>query len=227
VRASVEDVDRQLDLAIECKSLRRSFPLLVSRIPRSPAESFQDLIFSHDSSNNFRTLIGKPPAQIFRRELTRTVYSQGEPVGKSTAQVGRTEQGELSSSDSQVYDKWAQALASADALIPDAVYRHKRSQRSAFLSAVLPILVVSDQTLWAADYASDGQLVGAPRPIQSTTLFVGRVHRETDGLPITISHLHICTRSELPRLLHSLLPGQATWNQIFPEPPARTEGSGA
>lgn len=46
VRALRQQDRFRVDLAIECKSLKRYYPLLLSRIPRTADESFHDLIFS-------------------------------------------------------------------------------------------------------------------------------------------------------------------------------------
>jgi hypothetical protein len=48
VRAHLARDDLRIDVAIECKSLRPSFPLLVSRIPRIPEESYHQVVDSFE-----------------------------------------------------------------------------------------------------------------------------------------------------------------------------------
>ena len=42
-----------------------------------------------------------------------SMYKRGEPVGKSTVQVGRASDGSISANDSELYEKWEQCLGSA------------------------------------------------------------------------------------------------------------------
>jgi hypothetical protein len=64
-----------------------------------------------------------------------------------------------------------------------------------FYTLVLPILVISEGTLWVADYAETGDRIGAPVQVNETTLFIDRKYEIRSGTAYHISHLHIFTRS--------------------------------
>ena len=133
-----------------------------------------------------------PYAKVVRHVGGRSIYHAGDFVAKTLTQVGREDNGNLKSGDDGVYDKWSQALASADELVSLAEdgYQTKR-----LLTFVVPVLVVSDGTLWVADYSEDGRETKDPVQIDESVLFVGR---EYGGrISYTISHLHILTKSRV------------------------------
>lgn len=217
VRATIDRRDQRVELAVECKGLRDSYPLLVSRVPRSNEDSFHEVIYAHvpDPGAPF-VMPGIDTVDVLRSRDNHCAYPPGEHVGKSTAQVGRNEKGDLKSGDRDVYDKWAQALASASDPISSAAWAHEKRGLPSFSTAVLPVLVVSDATLWVADYSSEGQLMGDPYQTDDTTLFVGHTDQVAAGPSYTMSHLHIVTRRQLKPFLTDLLNGQGRWSRLFP-----------
>jgi hypothetical protein len=113
-----------LYVAIECKCLRPSFPLLISQIPRLPSESFQDIMQSAGNVANEegRTRLIDP--RVLRVEGLRSIYSPNLYVGKGVVQVGYNEAGGFIAKDSEIYDKWGQAIASLNDLIREASNLH-------------------------------------------------------------------------------------------------------
>jgi hypothetical protein len=215
VRAFMKSDRFRIDLVIECKSLKRSYPLLLLRIPRTAEESFHDLVFSHKSEERYIDPLAAPAATITLKG-DRSVYQPLEYVAKSTAQVGRNLAGDLLSEDSEVYDKWSQALASAHDLIMSAAYYHRQHPEQIVFTWVLPVLVVSDETLWAADYSEDGTLIKSPHPVDEAYLYVGREYVERGHDTTTISHMHICTRSGVEALLREIADQKTLWESVFP-----------
>jgi hypothetical protein len=122
VRASRQVEACRLDLSIECKTLQPTYPLLLSRIPRSAAESFHQLVH-HDIEAATAT---RPvaPFLYYATAVTRvgssSIYHAGDLIAKTIRQVSRDDKDNFRSGDEGVYDKWAQALASADELIARA-----------------------------------------------------------------------------------------------------------
>ena len=191
-------------MAIECKALRRSFPLVVSRIPRASDESFHQIVVSLDASVLRQS--GDRPYSVTAPFMDRqgksisltgsqSIYKPGEYVGKSTNQIGRDLSGELTSADSEVFEKWSQALGSADELLDDARTAIDVDEGSMFWTFVVPILVIPDGTLWVADYSEDGTLVGDPVQATATTVFVGRSYSAAFANTHVLSHLHVFTSS--------------------------------
>jgi len=57
IRGSVRKNGFSVHLAIECKNLKESYPLLVSTLPRTYEESYHEVIFSHKrTANSFQAL---------------------------------------------------------------------------------------------------------------------------------------------------------------------------
>ncbi|HEY4748948.1 MAG TPA: hypothetical protein VIH60_01015 [Steroidobacteraceae bacterium] len=208
IRASKTVNDQRICLTIECKGLSASYPLLVSCVPRSLAESFHEVLYTDTVQG-----VG---GSYTRVALKKRLHRAGDPVGKSMRQVRRDHRGELTSGD-EVFDKWMQALASAADLIRDAA-----DQLSAPASgkpryvAVLPVLVVSDETLWVADYASNGRLQRAPFTVSDITFYLGRKYElPRERLTFTISHLHVYTRSNVHTLFEQIAGGGGIWPELF------------
>jgi hypothetical protein len=218
IRAFSERENKRIDLAIECKSLNPSYPLLVSRIPRSNEESYHQIVHAHDPVPGPSGLV--VPITDSNDVLTigsgLGLYAPAEMVGKSTAQVGRTEHGDIKAEDGEVYSKRAQALASASELVSNAIDAHKRHGVSSFRTLVLPFVVVSDDTLWVADYSDDGKLLGDPKLADDTTVFVGHQYGEAFIPTYTFTHLHFCTRSRIADLFGKIANGCDSWKLAFP-----------
>jgi hypothetical protein len=149
--------------------------------------------------------MGEDFQDAIRSNERMPLYRPDTPVGKKTVQVGREEgkreddKKAFIASDGETFDKWSQALSSADDFVQ--VTRQHRGENGSgnFYSLILPILVVSDDTLWVVDYSSTGN--SPPQQVQETTLFVDRtykMHRIGAHQPqalLKVTHLHIFTRS--------------------------------
>ena len=203
-----------MDLAIECKSLRPTYPLLLIRVPRAWGESFHQLIEFDPTASIMRDRrLGPPEPSVTVVSVSgeNSMYEQGEFVAKAITQVGRNAQGDFVSGDGAVFDKWSQALASADEFVSMAVQGNAVYK---YYTLIIPVLVVSDQTLWVADYSEDGKLKNGPMQADEAVLFVGR---EYSSVPIwyTISHLHIVTKRQIGSFLKNLVMNEEYWKQIF------------
>jgi hypothetical protein len=208
LRASHTRVDRRICLTIECKGLSASYPLLVSCVPRPQAESFHEVLYYTNTDDP----MGSRVAYVRGSRL----YKAGEPVGKAMRQVRRDNKGELIGGD-DVFDKWMQALASAADMITEAAEQLSapRPGKPRF-AAVLPVLVVSDDTLWVADYASNGRLQRDPFTVTEVTYYLGREYQLPCGFrTYTVSHLHICTRSQVGLLLQEVAGDGGIWAELF------------
>jgi hypothetical protein len=147
---------------------------------------------------------------------TAALYVPGQMVGKSTAQVGHTDRGGLTGQDSEVYTKWSQALASASDFVAEAARAHEAHGVPEFSTFVMPMLVVSDGTLWAADYSEAGELQSDPYHVQETTVYVGHGQGTPLGPYYTFTHLHFVTRTRLPDILADIAQDAQIWNKVFP-----------
>lgn len=184
--------------AIECKALRPSFPLLVSQIPRIRAESFLNIMSSIGT--------GKNGSFIYPRTHSLTgvasLYPMSEFVGKALSQVGFNGEGKLHSKDSEVFEKWGQAIASSNQLIKRAASLNNSVVEPLHNSAVLPVLVVPDGTLWVVNYDGLGDHT-EPAQAHEAKYFIGSTQTidASQSATFILSHLHIVTKTGLENLL--------------------------
>jgi hypothetical protein len=189
-----------ISLAVECKSLSPSFPLVISRVPRPMAESRHDVIrrFWRAEQSDSTFFVEKSGTDHLR------LYTQGQPVGKSATQI-KWDGKKLIASDADTYDKWAQALASAAELIDKAANASADRQKPIF-EFVMPVLLVNDGTLWVVDYTEEG-VRGVAVPEDQATLYVDRklaIQGRYTKLTYHLSHLHIYTRAGFIAMLKNL-----------------------
>jgi hypothetical protein len=208
IRASKTADNLEIHLTIECKGLNTSYPLLVSCVPRVRSESFHQLLYTDETQG-----VGGSYTRV--TTMQSRLYREGQPVGKAMRQIRRDNRGALTGGD-EVFDKWMQALASAAELIEGAAEQLSVPSDKPKYATVLPVLVVSDDTLWVADYASNGRLRSDPFSVQEITFFLGRKYElKRERLTFTISHLHIYTRSHVSNFLQEVAGDGGIWPELF------------
>ncbi len=215
IRARKDQEDRRVYLAIECKALSSSFPLVISRLPRTKEEAFHEVVIAAEPEESFyASMIGRDAVEV-RLEWQESYYERGHTVGKHTVQIARSLQNEIITGDAESFDKWSQAIASAGDLVSEAESAHEGSPNNLRLSVILPVLVVPDGTLWVADFDPDGVPTGTPRQDTTAEVFVDKCHWSTP-LSYTISHLHVVTVSGLETLLAGFAENGPHWAAWFP-----------
>jgi hypothetical protein len=195
IRAVKHQGNSTLALAVECKNLRPNNPLLLSAVPRTPSESFHDLLVWKGSGYHrypsVRPIAGHDSA-----------YKPDDMVGKKPDQVGRDTSGALVSNDEPTFDKLSQAVNSCRDLVRDFAPKPDEPP----VRAVVPILVVPEGLLWQADYDRDGRLAEGPRAVAHTTLFLNNTWLVETGLnpiPCRQSHIEFVTLGALPEIVHA------------------------
>jgi len=218
---------RYLRIAVECKNLRPNYPLLVSCLPRRAEEAFHELSISVDPEvcplkvyDDLDIPAMTPRSKSVRLTGADSLYHVGDPVGKSCDQVGRlSADGGITSRDSEVHEKWSQALSSADDLTYLACSDGGDRTRSIALSLVLPVLVVPKGRLWQTIYDADGNRTSDPQSVDRCSYFVGRkyFHRSiSGGDKLVISHLEFVTPDGLRRFVDELCGNEARIDALFP-----------
>jgi hypothetical protein len=214
VRAFYADGCRFLRMAIECKNLWENFPLVVSRIPRRSGENTHQVLLSAQGSGGPRFAL---------HELRNGLFPRGEPVGKSTAQIGRRQNDKaFYVGDSEVYEKWAQTIASSHDLVSEAVTDYKRSRQPYKWAAttIQPALVVADKTLWVADYSDNGSPSDEPRQVDECSVYLDTTI-VTPGpnfqIAYPISHLQIFTKSGFFDFLRKFANRGMIFDYLLPE----------
>jgi hypothetical protein len=190
-------------MAVECKSLAVEFPLLLSRV-RNEVDSDHDLL-----KNVIRPQIGDTASTIENSATSRLrLYAAADMVGKAITQVRWHENGKkLIASDSDTYDKWSQCLAAATRLVRMATAQPGPDDGQPRYTFVMPVLVVSNDTLWVVDYDENG-MRSKPTKKDAALLYVDRHQnletRTGNTAPYHLSHLHIYTRKGFVELLREL-----------------------
>lgn len=213
LRAMASNGNREICIAVECKALRRTFPLLISRVPRTAAESTHNLIYTYRMA---QFVAGHTPGRCIAIESNSSLYPVGECVGKAITQVGIGTDGEFVANDGETYEKWSQAFASLTGLVDRGWRGYERSTSRSFLSLSIPVLVVSDETLWVADYTSDGSLLSGPRQEDAAELFVWREYQGPANHRFVATHLHVVTKSGLLAFYRQLTHDQTFFDKAFP-----------
>lgn len=199
IRARWERGDKEILCAVECKSLSRFAPLLVLSVPRRTDESYHEIIMAMDEKTRLNTGLGRSLSYYLTGR--HCGYRIDDPVGKSCAQVSKI-RGEVSGKDTEIYDRWSQALASASDLVEEA--GQTRVHRNVMMSAVLPILVVPDGMLWQIQFDQTGAKTRDPEQVRRCSYFVGHSYQcrtWPDAGTFRVSHLEIVTLSGLNLLL--------------------------
>jgi hypothetical protein len=156
------------------------------------------------------------PARPIRVPNDRGLYSFEAHVGRSITQVSRTNDGDFSASDAESFEKWSQALASSADLIKQACMACETAHGKEFATAIIPCLVVPNDTLWVVDYNQSGQRLCAPKSEEHATLYIGRLYEGPNRFSYTITHLHILTRAGARAFFGRVGNDPSLWDTLFP-----------
>jgi hypothetical protein len=194
IRAQKQVKNCTLKLAVECKNLRENYPLLLSAVPRTSAESFHQIMS--------QVTAGFPGLVTVQTVEHSNVYKPAEMVAKKTDQIGREQSGDLFSDDSGTFEKLNQALNSSR----DVVQSAASADGPAPLHVVIvPVLVVPDELLWQVDYGEDGALLVPPRKVERVSLLIDYTWKVSgrfqNDLRYRLSHLEVVTLSALQKVL--------------------------
>lgn len=205
----------QIRLAVECKQLQDNFPLVIHTVPRKFDEGIHDVLLSVNP-DKFRLPTGEgitvpalAPSAMKRKVAGRfSIYNEEQPVGKSCAQVGRNQSG-ITSTDSEVFSKWTQAISSAQVLADQACEEGARQEyRGALTTLILPVVVVPNGRLWAVHFNADGSLDAEPQQVIRCPYWINSTFECGDrltGFSYTLSHLEFVTTDGLTELVRDLM----------------------
>jgi hypothetical protein len=202
-----------LALAVECKNLSVDAPLVVSGIARTRDEAFLDFVVSDHTASHHRR-------RVMRSRRDYYFYAPGDFVGKSLLRLKPANEGErlvpTAPQEADIYQRWSQALASADELGKNAAEEISGGHPTTWSTAVLPLVVVPDKTLWTVAYDNYGRIKTPPEPADEVTFFVNHeVIVTPNNHWMNLSHVHFLTLTGLHQFLAKLdAPG--AWTDLFP-----------
>lgn len=193
-------------IAIECKNLHTASPLVVCGRPRNDREAKHQIIDSES-----RNVFTAPPIRF-----GKNLYQKNEFVGKSLLRVRKDGTQKLKVEfDSDLYDKWSQALQSSVDLVHDAVYLSHRNNSRPACSIVLPMVVVPNGSLWRTEYRPDGFVSGMPEQVEHSEFFVGKEILTDKPIgsvdKVVLTHIHFVTLTGLTKFLSRFLKGGNVW----------------
>lgn len=203
-----QDDRRCIHIALECKNVDPAVPVIVCGRKRPKRESFHQVIVSSTQ--------GSGPRSLSERVQAGPHYAQDGFVGKSVLKPSRDGNGKIKpqSNDSDIHDRWAQAIASSHELIVSAARAGDQT-----LSVVLPMVVLPDKSLYKVMYDEIGNPRSHPEMTDHCTFYIGHrvtIEPEKRHSLVTLSHIHFLTLSGLEKFLRSLEPRQIDWEEWIP-----------
>jgi hypothetical protein len=212
----------RLSLAVECKNLNPVVPLVICGTARRDNEAFHDLIESGTGRRERRTVVFTGLSSVTRRASgAYSIYLPNAFVGKSLVRVQIDKM--MRTPDTDIYEKWAQALSSSVDLATDACDFAASSGLSPFITSVLPIVVVPDGTLWKFVCEKDGTVVTDASQVNECEFFVGRniqvkgPIRTPSFQQFAFSHIHFFTLSGFTSFLSKMAVNDHAYGKLFPE----------
>ena len=200
-RFTVARGSERLHWALECKNTDSAYPLVVCGRPRTSEESFHEFI----ESEGYR--------KVVRVDDSYTLYPFDEFVGKSLVRVTLKKGVFSTEGDSEIYDRWSQAIASCHDIFGKLFNPTPAKKLS---DSVMPIVVVPNGSLWTANYSNDGQLEKEPELVNECCFYLGH-EIPIQGLnPLTITHIHFATTDGLKNMLSLYLGSRShKWRNVF------------
>ena len=220
-RCSLTNGSACLTLAIECKNLSQSVPLVMCGTKRAETESFHDLIEARNGLFKRRSAIISGLSSVTRRaSQEHSIYRPGEFVAKSVVRIQADKKPMAREKDTDIYDKWAQAISSAIGLAESACTFPKGATPPKFFAAILPIVVVPDNVMWAVSYDDQGNISKDPAQTDSCELFVGKEielgEKKTPHFhQFTFSHVHFFSLAGFGSFLSKIAGDPQAWARLF------------
>jgi hypothetical protein len=211
-----------LSLAVECKNLTPVVPLVICGRKRQENESFHELIESR--RGGFPRGPTSPEIVFGQSSVTRraikedSIYRPGNFVGKSLLRIQSDKKPMTASNDSDVYEKWAQALSSAVELADSACQLTERFKSDKVFASILPVVVVPDDLLWRVVYDEKGAITTDPEKVNEAEFYIGRqIKVGLREIPqrFYFSHVHFFTLNGFQSFLSKMAVNDRAWHELF------------
>jgi hypothetical protein len=211
-------------LAVECKNLNPSFPLVVSGRERTEEEAY------HTYIESVRDGGGKGMSySFFARKTGREsrIYAAGDFVGKQLSRLkpskdrnGKQKLDVDTGQQSDIYERWSQAVASSQELATNARSFAKVYSVDKYCSFIMPVVVVPDESLWKVTYDATGTFQGDPVQTNDIRYFVATPFREDNSNSppwFILTNIHFVTMTGFKKLLSTLVGNsEGMWDKMFP-----------
>jgi hypothetical protein len=212
-----------ISMAVECKNLHKSSPLVVCGRERTDEEAYHTFILSqHDV---FR---GSNVSATQRTDGESRIYATGEFVGKSLSRLKYSKDAKEkqklvvdTGQQSDIYERWSQAVSSSQELASSARSFAKDYSTKTYRTFIMPMVVVPDESLWKVSYNASGRLSEEPVQTNDFHYFIATPFRQDninfDSPPwFILTHIHFVTMTGFQKLLSTLISDSAIWDKMFP-----------
>ena len=191
---------QNLLLAVECKNLNPSSPLVVCGRPRTYHESYHHIIMCRQNE----------PFHLKKVEGKSSLYEPERFVGKSLLRLKGEGKKLCAATDTDIYERWSQALASSVGLA------NRAGSYPDWCFFVMPLVVVPDGLLWAVDYNEEGKVSGDPTLVDECDYYVDRKITLGVAVPFVVTHIHFVTLKGLSKMLSDYVSAQTwKWDKLF------------
>ena len=219
IRCTARKDNKFIKIAVECKALSKSFPLVIQRVPRTGKESFHEVFFTYTSPNvtsGFRNPFDN--SKSLRTQYGSDLYRVNEYVGKASYQIGK-KNNKLIADDSKIYVRWAQAISSSHDLVTESVYEQEKLGLDESFTVVFPVLVVSDECLWCVDYDNKGNRISDPISVNEIDFYIGNEFwlKGQMHATYTVSHLKMFTSIGYEFFTRRIASNIRYWPTVFPD----------
>lgn len=231
----LEDGNREIRMAIECKSFSKNSPIVISGILRPNSEATHSIIVTNlDSNKGDRKFISHYETQTFSNQAA---YYQphlftGKSINKIKPLKGQSASFELTG-DGDIYTTLNQSIASCYDLCQNGTGYIYELHPLELYTAIIPIVVVPDDCLWTLVYNETGEIISDASRTSYCEYFVGKNIKLRPNMAggataaLTITHLHIYTLSGFRELVSQLKRGgeptrdnasrdTSFWGRLFP-----------
>jgi hypothetical protein len=221
-RCWIQKGGARLVLAVECKNIDPRNPMIVCGTTRYSNESIHDLIESRQGRFEERNLIQVGLSSVtWRVKTNNEFYPTTEFVGKSLLRFQSDKKATSRAGESEIYDRWTQALSSAVELAKSATKVAKHLSMRSVLTAIVPVVVVPNKALRTKMYDSNGTMIADPDSVDQCAFFIDREIEVLGprGKPwfqtFTFSHVHFFTVDGFRSFLDEMVLADATWKKLF------------
>ena len=220
-RCSLTNKTTCLTMAIECKNLSPSVPLVMCGTKRPETEAYNDLIEARNGLFKRRTATISGLSSVTRRASREySFYPPSGFVAKSIVRIQADKNPMARTQDADIYDKWAQAISSAVGLAEMACTFPKGATPPKAVIAILPIVVVPDHLIWSVSYDDGGNIAVDPAETDACELFVGKeIELGEKKTPLfhrfTFSHVHFFSLAGFESFLFKMTNDQQAWASLF------------
>lgn len=235
-RVLLEDGNREIRMAIECKSFSKNSPIVISGILRPDSEANHSIIVTRlDIDKLDRKFTSHYDTHAFSGQSSyyQSRFFTGKCIHKIKPIKSQSTPFELTG-DGDIYTTLNQSIASCYDLCQNGTGYIHELHPFELHTAIIPIVVIPDDCLWTLAYNEAGEIISDASSTNYCEYFVGKNIKLRPNMAggatavLTITHLHIYTLSGFREFVSQLKRGGeptrdkstkdiSLWGRMFPD----------